>query len=156
MNQPKPVQKVPPELEYLDRATRWLDTRFRIPGTDIRFGIDALLGLIPGAGDAIGLLISGGVVLVMARHGSSFKVLVKMIFNILLDALLGTIPFAGDVFDVYYKANRKNLRLLVAHYEAGEARSSLAVLILMLFVVVLLLFGMVLFLIWKLFQLLFS
>ena len=70
MNKPEPIQNVPPELEYLDKATRWLDTRFRIPGTDIRFGFDALLGLIPGAGDAISLLVSGGLVIVMARHGS--------------------------------------------------------------------------------------
>lgn len=156
MNKPEPIQNVPPELEYLDRATRWLDTRFRIPGTDIRFGFDALLGLIPGAGDAISLLVSGGLVIVMARHGSSFGLLVKMLFNILLDALLGIIPFAGDVFDVFYKANRKNLRLLVEHYESGGARSNLFALILLLFVVVLLLFGMVLFLIWRMFQLLFS
>ncbi len=156
MSKPEPIPQVPPELEYLDKATRWLDTRFRIPGTNIRFGFDVLLGLIPGAGDAISLLLSGGLVVVMARHGASFGVLVRMLFNILLDALLGTIPIAGDVFDVFYKANRKNLRLLVEHYEAGRARSNLFVMVLLLFVVVLLLFGMVLFLIWQLFQLLFS
>ncbi len=156
MKKPEPAASLPPELEYLDRATRWLDSQFRIPGTGIRFGFDALLGLIPGAGDAVSLLISAGLVVVMARHGTGFRVLVKMLFNILLDALLGIVPVAGDVFDVLHKANRKNLNLLVEHYESGSARHKLSVLVLLLLLVTLLLFGMVLFLMWELARTFFS
>ena len=76
-----------PELKWLDTATQFLDNRFRIPGTDIRFGLDFLIGLIPGIGDLASLSLSGLLVTVMARKGASGMVIVKMLWNILIDAV---------------------------------------------------------------------
>jgi hypothetical protein len=118
------MQETPQELRWLDGATRFLDNRFRIPGTDIRFGFDVLIGLIPGIGDVVSLSISGLLVIVMARKGASGMVVVKMIFNILLDAILGTVPVLGDIFDLSYRANRRNLHLLQEHYGEGEHQGS--------------------------------
>ncbi len=134
-------------LEWVDRTARLLDTRFRIPGTNIRFGADFLLGLIPGAGDVISLLLSGSLVITMARHGASGRVLLKMLFNVALDALVGTIPVLGDIFDLAYKANYRNLQLLKDHYEVGAHRGSarpfiVGLLVVILLVVVVILWGM--------------
>lgn len=118
------MQETPQELSWLDGVTRLLDNRFRIPGTDIRFGFDVLIGLIPGIGDVVSLSISGLLVIVMARKGASGMVVVKMIFNILLDAILGTVPVLGDIFDLSYRANRRNLHLLQEHYAKGEHQGS--------------------------------
>lgn len=92
MNQSQNIGTIPPELEYLNRAARWLDTQYRIPGTKVRFGFDVLLGMIPGVGDAVSLLFSGVLVLVMVRHGTSLLLLFRMLFNILLDGFLGSSP----------------------------------------------------------------
>lgn len=156
MSQEHSSSPLPKELEYLDTATRWLDSKFRIPGTEIRFGFDVLIGLVPGVGDAISFALSGSLIVVMARHGATFPLLVRMLFNVLLDAVLGVIPIAGDVFDVFYKANRKNLHLLKKHYKSGGPKGSLFVALLLLFIVLVVLFGMILILIWKLFRFLFS
>ena len=98
----------PPKLKYLDTASDLLDSRFRIPGTDIRFGVDFLIGLVPVAGDVITFGFAGLLVIAMARHGASGMVVVKMLWNILLDATVGSIPVLGDLFDLKYKANRRN------------------------------------------------
>ncbi|MEL7248471.1 MAG: DUF4112 domain-containing protein [Bacteroidota bacterium] len=114
----------PTELKWLDGATQLLDNRFRIPGTDIRFGFDFLIGLMPGIGDIISLSISGLLVTVMARKGASGMVILKMLWNILLDAIVGTVPILGDIFDLAYRANRRNLALLQEHYVEGEHEGS--------------------------------
>ena len=125
-----------PELKWLDTATQFLDNRFRIPGTDIRFGLDFLIGLIPGIGDLASLSLSGLLVTVMARKGASGMVIVKMLWNILIDAVVGTIPLLGDIFDLTYRANRRNLHLLQEHYSEGEHEGSAwpVVIIILLFV----------------------
>ncbi len=137
-----------PELKYLDRASDLLDSRFRVPGTDIRFGLDFLIGLIPFAGDIFTFSFSGLLVVAMARHGASGMVVVKMLWNILLDATVGAIPILGDLFDLQYKANRRNYRLLEEHYSEGAHQGSawpviagiLIVLLAMLFLLLWLLF----------------
>ena len=113
-------KSTPSELKWLDTATQLLDNRFRIPGTDIRFGLDFLIGLMPGVGDIFSLGISGLLVVVMARKGASGMVMVKMIWNILVDAIAGTVPILGDIFDLSFRANRRNLDLLQEHYVEGE------------------------------------
>lgn len=96
------------------------EARWVVPGTSIRFGIDPLLGLIPGLGDAVGMIL-GGVLLYEAwRHRVSWRVFVSMFFNLLLDAVVGTVPVAGDAFDFYFKANRRNLALLERHLRETE------------------------------------
>ncbi|MEO1262224.1 MAG: DUF4112 domain-containing protein [Bacteroidota bacterium] len=113
-----------PQLKHLDRASDLLDSRFRIPGTDIRFGVDFLIGLVPYAGDLISFGFSGLLVIAMARHGASGMVILKMLWNVLLDTVVGSIPIIGDLFDLQYKANRRNYILLSEHYGEGEHQGS--------------------------------
>lgn len=108
----------------LERYSELLDTKFRIPGTDIRFGFDFLIGLIPGAGDVIGFLLSGGLLLAMVWKGASGRALGWMIFNVILDATLGSLPVVGDAFDLFFKANKRNLDLFQDHFEKGEYQGS--------------------------------
>ena len=126
-----------PELKWLDTTTKLLDNQFRIPGTEVRFGFDFIIGLIPGVGDLVSLGISGMLVIMMARKGASCMVIVKMLWNILLDAVVGSIPVLGDLFDLSYRANRRNLALLKEHYQEGEHQGSatLVVIVVLLFVI---------------------
>lgn len=136
-----------PELKYLDTASDLLDSRFRVPGTNIRFGLDFLIGLVPFAGDVVTFGFSGLLVLAMARHGASGMVVVKMLWNVLLDTTFGSIPILGDLFDLQYKANRRNYQLLVEHYGEGEHDGSawpvvISVVIALLGILFLLLWGL--------------
>jgi Domain of unknown function (DUF4112) len=91
---------------------RALDARFRIPGTPVRFGWDAVLGLVPGVGDAIAGLLGGYGLYVGTRLGAPWIVLARMLFNLLVDLLVGALPVAGDIFDVAWRGNLRNLALL--------------------------------------------
>ena len=119
-----PASHTDPRLRSLDTLADWLDSRFTIPGTDIRFGLDAVVGLIPGAGNAAGYLASSALVLTMARHGASMRLVVRMLLNIALDATVGAIPILGSIFDVAFKANNRNVRLLREHYAEGKHTGS--------------------------------
>lgn len=101
-------------LERLDRVTQLLDTALVIPGTNIRFGADAVVGLVPGIGDAITTAISAWVIYEARRLGAPRHVIARMIGNVALDGIVGAVPFLGDLFDVMYKSNRRNMRLLRA------------------------------------------
>jgi hypothetical protein len=90
----------------------YLDSAIKIPGLDARIGLDGLIGLIPGAGDTIGALISSVVLSEAARLGAPKTVLLKMAFNIALDAVVGAVPVLGDLFDFVWKANQRNVQLL--------------------------------------------
>jgi hypothetical protein len=117
------------------RKVAWaLDELFRIPGTKIRFGLDSVLGLLPAGGDLAGGVLSGWILIAAARSGAPPSVLLRMGGNVLLDMAIGTIPVLGDVFDVGWKANRRNADLLERHVDApGPARkSSRVVLVLVL------------------------
>lgn len=89
-----------------------LDSKFRIPNTDIRFGIDPIIGLIPGIGDWLGGAVSLYFLVYAAILEARVPVLLRMLLNILLDVVIGTIPLLGDVFDVSWKANLRNAELL--------------------------------------------
>lgn len=108
-------------VERVRSLARILDAAVRIPGTSVRFGADALLGLIPGAGDVAGALLSGSVVVTAARLGAPPSLLVRMLANLAIDALVGTVPLLGDLFDVAWKANLRNVRLLEQHVDDPEA-----------------------------------
>ena len=108
------------ELKSVELMARLMDSRFKIPGTRFRFGLDPLIGLIPGLGDFTGFLISGYMMLICARNGASGFVLARMTFNIFIDALIGAIPLIGDLFDFAYKANDRNLKLMQQHYIEGR------------------------------------
>ena len=105
----------------LDALARLLDSAFRIPFTRIRFGVDAIIGLIPGVGDVWGGIASAYIVLAAARRGAPKAVLLKMLFNIGVELLVGTIPVLGDLFDVTWKANVRNVGLLERHLEQPAA-----------------------------------
>jgi hypothetical protein len=98
--------------EGLDDLARYLDGLFRIPGTGWRFGLDALIGLIPNVGDTITSLASFYILFAGARYGVPKITLLRMAFNIGLDYVVGSIPFIGDAFDFFWKANKQNMDLI--------------------------------------------
>jgi hypothetical protein len=104
-------------LARLKQLARIMDTALRIPGTRIRFGADSALGLIPGAGDVLGLGISLFALMEAMRLGAPGHLLTRMIANIAIDTGLGAIPVAGDIFDLLFKSNTRNLKLLLEHFE---------------------------------------
>ena len=107
-------------LEVLRRWARIFDSAFQIPGTNIRFGIDPLLGFIPGIGDLASPLLS----MFMVWHGFKLRVpkvvLARMVLNALIDAIAGVVPVAGDLFDFGWKATQWNLALLEKHAMPGQ------------------------------------
>jgi branched-subunit amino acid ABC-type transport system permease component len=106
----------PPDLlRRLGRLAWLLDSAFVLPGTRFRFGLDALIGLIPGLGDALGVVISSYIIREAARVGAPPSVLARMAFNVALEGIVGLVPIAGDVFDAAWKANQRNVALLEAH-----------------------------------------
>lgn len=120
----KESNALPQELKGMEFIARWMDAKFRVPGTNFRFGLDGLLGLIPGVGDLSTFAVSGYLVLLMARNGASGHVLARMILNIVVDAALGAIPIIGDLFDFVHKANVKNMKLMQQYYKHGRYRGS--------------------------------
>jgi hypothetical protein len=101
--------------ENLDFLAHLLDDFFRIPGTPIRLGLDGLIGLIPGIGDVLAGIASFVLVFAAWVRGVPYVTLARMMVNLGLDVLVGAIPFFGDLFDIAYKANRRNYRLLTRH-----------------------------------------
>jgi hypothetical protein len=97
-----------------------LDSAFRVPGTNRRFGIDGLLGLVPGVGDAAGLVLSSGVILQAVRLGARGATVGRMVLNVGIDAVFGSVPVLGWFFDFAFKANNRNVALLEAHVDDPE------------------------------------
>lgn len=115
---------IPPSLQKIATLAKLMDSQFRIPGTSITFGIDPIIGLIPGLGDLIDYGISAFLLVSMVRNGASGRSVARMIMNITIDGLVGLIPFFGRFFDVFYKANRRNLILAIEHFEEGKHQGS--------------------------------
>lgn len=113
---PKAAGQERPELaEKRLRRLAWvLDNSIPLPG-GYRIGVDGLIGLIPGFGDAAGALLSSYIVVEAGRLGASKSLLLRMAFNVFVETVIGTIPLAGDLFDFVYKANARNVRLLEEH-----------------------------------------
>src|SRR5262245_32260204 len=101
--------------EQLDQLAGILDDFIKIPGLPIRLGLDAIIGLIPGLGDVITGVASFAIVFSAWQRGLPRITLTRMVFNIAFDTLLGAVPFFGDAFDVLWKSNRMNYRLLMRH-----------------------------------------
>lgn len=104
----------PPQVsdETLEVVASLLDDAFKIPGTRIRFGLDAIIGIVPGLGDILTGLASFFIVFAAWQRGLPRVTQTRMLMNIIIDTGIGAIPFLGDVFDVAWKANRRNLNLL--------------------------------------------
>jgi hypothetical protein len=109
-------------LARIDALSRLLDTAFVIPGTNIRFGFDALIGLVPGIGDAITSLLSLYIISEARALGAPRLLVARMLANVALETVVGVIPIVGDAFDVAWRSNRRNLALLRRHLERSEAR----------------------------------
>src|SRR5690242_1032313 len=92
-------------MKWVESVARLMDSKFKVPGTNFRFGLDPVLGLIPFLGDVSTFAVSGALVLTMAKHGASRNVVIRMVVNIILDLIIGSIPIIGAIFDFGFKAN---------------------------------------------------
>ena len=148
MDQTSPApSRLKSDVSGLRQLARLLDAAVRIPGTNIRFGLDALLGLIPGAGDIAGGLLSAFIILQAANHGAPASVLARMVMNVAVDSIVGAVPVLGDLFDVGWKSNTRNMDLLdryVTRPQATPAASRWAV-VAAIAAVVLIVIGMIAF-----------
>ncbi len=114
----------------LDLLSHLLDDFLRIPGTQIRFGLDGIIGLIPGIGDVIGAMASWIIILAAWLRGVPKVTLLRMLANVAIETIIGTVPVLGDAFDIAWKANRRNFALLeratgaVPAYSAGGAAAA--------------------------------
>lgn len=146
MNEYEP-REVPANLR---RLARLLDSQFQIGG--FKFGLDPILGLLPGIGDFIALILSGGVLALAAKYGASRKLLILMALNVLLDAIVGSIPILGQIIDFFYKANDRNVKLLEKHYQQGKYMGSGKEIIVLILVILIVFSATLIFLLWKLFE----
>ncbi len=101
--------------ENLDLLAHLLDDWFRVPGTSIRFGLDGIVGLIPGLGDILAGLASCIIIVAAWFRGVPYVGLMRMVVNVAIDVIVGAIPIAGDAFDIAWKANRRNYALMTRH-----------------------------------------
>jgi Domain of unknown function (DUF4112) len=114
-------------LRRVERLAYWLDDRYRLPGTRFRVGLDGIVGLIPGVGDAVTGTLTAYIVYEAWRLGVPTSTLVRMLANLGIDSVVGVVPVVGDLLDLGYKANRRNLRLLHRHLsERGVIEGELA------------------------------
>ncbi len=99
----------------LERLAWLLDSSIPLPGTNFRVGLDGVIGLIPGIGDAVGGVLSSYIVAEAARMGVPKPILIRMAFNVIVETVIGMIPIVGDLFDIAWKANNRNVALLREH-----------------------------------------
>lgn len=113
------TSRPPTELDLLRRWAVLLDSAFRVPGTNVRFGLDAIVGLVPGIGDLVAPVFT------LALLGTALKmrvpavVVARMVLNAAIDMVIGLVPLAGDVADVFWKADLRNVALLERHAMRG-------------------------------------
>jgi hypothetical protein len=114
-------------LRRVERLAYWLDDRYQLPGTRFRIGLDGIVGLIPGVGDAITSTLTAYIIYESWRMGIPTSTLGRMLANLGIDSVVGIVPVVGDLLDIGYKANRRNLRLLHRHLtEHGVIEGKLA------------------------------
>ena len=109
-------------IARIDALATLLDTAFVIPGTGVRFGLDALIGFFPVIGDTITTALSLFIVHEAYQLGAPGHVIARMLGNVALDGVLGAVPLVGDAFDVLWRANRRNVRLLMEWLEHERRR----------------------------------
>src|SRR5262245_36600118 len=102
----------PGRRAIVDRLATLLDTALVIPGTNIRFGADAVVGLVPGIGDVVTTVLSAYIVFEASRLGAPAHLIARMIANVAVDSMITAVPVAGSVADVFFRANRRNMRIL--------------------------------------------
>lgn len=143
----EPDEKLPQDLVALRKFAYLMDQAFPIPGTNIRVGLDAVLGLIPGIGDVIGAVLSTWIIAGALRHRVPALVILRMIGNVAVDLIFGAIPVAGDVFDFLYEENMKNMRLLEKHRDRTRPPRRSSEITLILGLIIAFLVGLALFLV---------
>ncbi|CAN5801448.1 hypothetical protein BH11GEM2_BH11GEM2_16180 [soil metagenome] len=112
-------------LTRVRTLARALDSALSVPGTSFRFGLDPILGLVPGLGDLAGAVLSGYIVLAGIRMGVSRSGVLRMVGNIAIDTLVGSVPIVGDLFDAGWKSNNRNVALIERHMaDPGTARTA--------------------------------
>ena len=145
----KETQPFDPEMARLERLAKILDDQFRIPGTNVRFGLDGIIGLIPYLGDVSGFAVSGVLMHTMVKKGAGPLLMLRMMWNYVLDALIGLVPFVGDLFDFGYKANRRNVNLLKKYYADGSVKPNAKGSVALLSFLFLAVFVLLIWAIWK-------
>jgi hypothetical protein len=121
-----PDRSVSKLRQWAEHLVTLLDDRFRIPGTDFRFGLDPIIGILfPGVGDVVTGAGSVGLMALALRRGVPRVVLFRMILNILVDVVAGSLPIVGDIFDAAYKSNRRNLELIREHETPGSKATAM-------------------------------
>jgi hypothetical protein len=106
---------LPRDLVALQRFATLMDEQFRIPGLGTRIGLDALLGFVPGIGDAGGALLSSWIILGALRHRVPAVPILRMVLNVALDTMVGAVPVLGDIFDILFKENVDNVALILRY-----------------------------------------
>jgi hypothetical protein len=144
-----------PAIQWVEQLSKLMDSRFVVPGTNIRFGIDPVLSLLPVFGDLVTFIVSGMLIYTMRNHGASRNVAIKMILNATLDAAIGAIPIVGTIFDIFYKANDRNVKLLKEHYFEGKHQGSGNGLLILIAIVAVVLVAAAFYGIFKLFEAIF-
>lgn len=109
------------EIQKLEKFASWMDSRFQIPGTPINFGLDSLLGLIPGIGDTITIVSTSYLIKKAYDYNVPKITIARMVWNMFVDWLIGLIPILGDIFDIGWKSNKKNVELIKKHLEKNNA-----------------------------------
>ena len=104
----------------LESIEALLDTAFLVPGTNIRFGLDGLIGLVPGIGDTLTTAMSCWLIYEAHQLGAPRQLITRMIGNVALDGFVGSVPLIGDAFDVMWRSNRRNMKLLREWLERNE------------------------------------
>jgi hypothetical protein len=107
-------------LNRIRKLSRLLDASIRIPGIGFKFGLDPIIGLIPGLGDLIATAFSAYILIMAARFRLPANVIGWMVFNVALEAVVGAVPLIGDLFDAFYKSNLRNVALLEKHLQMTE------------------------------------
>jgi hypothetical protein len=141
----------PPALRSARALARLLDESIEIPGTGWRIGLDPIVGLVPGIGDALSAILSAWIVLAGVRLGAPGSVIARMTLNVAIDTIVGAVPVAGDVFDAAWKSNAMNVRLLEAWVaQPARTRRASGLLVAGIAVALLLVVAAVVFSLWRL------
>lgn len=111
---------VPKEILWAEKLVYWMDDLVKIPFTNFRFGLDPIIGLVPWVGDIVSFAISGLILKSLVSAGLPKQLIWKMFRNIAIDFGIGLIPILGDVWDFFFRANRKNLKLAREYFDSQE------------------------------------
>jgi hypothetical protein len=130
-----------PRLKRMRQLSRLLDSAIVIPGTKKRIGLDPIIGLIPGGGDTVSAILSSYIIIEAALMGLPREALVRMVMNILIDTVVGSVPLFGDIFDVFSKANLRNMQIVESHIKEPQPSAKADKLFVGLLIVGLLMFA---------------